>query len=419
MALITKVEINQTPILTGGTNRSLAVTGDSDARFSLFITRSSDTKVYNFATKTFLTAVTSQSRLMDQSPGGVNIVFPAAASGDTYTIQVHADARSKTEFDFGKNKLYHSLTVTQVGNTTLSVKTGGDTTFGLTDNEAGTSTGSPSFTFAGAERPTFVFNKTQLTVTDAVLDFGYFITNTTNESGSEGTWDAGALCVQYSKVSNGAGTDATSLVLDDVDDLVVGMQIYSIAGTYQSALRAITAINTSTKTLTLDGNETWSNDNPIIIRAYGPRLIKKACGAEISLNDGATVELGQISTSIRTELTSNVSAGGDIAVNGMRGIGKGATIRMRGIEKSLDTSGNMTVASVDNTNGLTQGSITFANGRLIASSDRPIRVKTKMYIDGSSNEVFLNGTINIAKYPSSNTNVLVDLRKILTRGTAS
>ena len=157
MALITKVEINQTPMLAGITNRSLVVTGDTDARFSLFITRSSDAKVYNFTTKTFLTAVTSQSRLMDQSPGGINIVFPAAASGDTYTIQVHADARSKTEFGFGKNKLYHSLTVTQVGNTTLSFKTGGDTTFGLTDNAAGTSTGSPSCTFSGAERPTRVF----------------------------------------------------------------------------------------------------------------------------------------------------------------------------------------------------------------------------------------------------------------------
>jgi len=418
MALITKVEINQTPMLAGVTNRPLVVTGDTDARFSLFITRSSDAKVYNFTTKTFLTAVTSQSRLMDQSPGGINIVFPAAASGDTYTIQVHADARSKTEFGFGKNKLYHSLTVTQVGNTTLSIKTGGDTTFGLTDNEAGTSTGSPSFTFAGAERPTFVFNKSELTVTAAVGDHGYFITNTTNESGSEGTWDSGALCVQYSKIANGAGTDATSLILDDVDNLVVGMQVYAVNGVFQSVLRAITAINTSTKTLTLDGNETWSNDHVILIRAYGPRLIKKACGAEISLNDDATVELGQISTSIHTELTSNVSAGTEINVIGTRGIGKGATIRMRGIEKSLDTSGNMTVATIPTTS-LTEGAVTFANGRLVASSDRPIRVKTKMYIDGCSNEIFLNGTINIAKYPSSNTNVLVDLRKVLTRGTAS
>ena len=104
----------------------------------------------------------------------------------------------------------------------------------------------------------------------------------------------------------------------------------------------------------------------------------------------------------------------NINVNGTSGIAAGATIRMRGLEKSSESTA--CVVSTISVASTTVGSITLANGEVVASSDRPVRVKTKIYIDGSSNKVFLSGTINITRYPATNQNVYIDMSKITTQG---
>ena len=412
MNLIKSATIEQKPMRAGAANRSLIVVGDPNALFHVIISRSSDTKIYNFTLNSFETAVTSQSRLKNQSPGEISIAFPAAASGDTYSLQITADANSNTAFESGKNKLVQTITFSQRGNSKITFTASGT---GITNTALGDSTGSSSDSFTETSAPKVVIDELQLTVPDAASDNGFFIT-TTEIDLNNGTWDSGALYWQTGNyVANGAGTDATALILDSVDDLFVGMQVAVIAGTAQAELRAITAINTTTKTLTLDGNETWANDNVILFRAYGLRLIKQVIGIGFSLVN-PTVRLGQTTTSIRTELTSDISEGGDIAVNGTTGIGKGATIRMRGVKKNSET-GACIVGGLGNST--TAGSFVLTNGEIEASAAKPVRVKTKIYIDGSSNKVFLSATIGVYKYPLAAQTINVDINKILTKGTAS
>ena len=412
MNLIKSATIEQKPMRAGAANRSLIVVGDPNALFHVRISRSSDAKIYDFSLNSFQVAVTSQSRLKNQSPGEISIAFPAAASGDTYSLQITADANSNTAFESGKNKLVQTITFSQRGNSKITFTASGT---GITNTALGDSTGSSSDSFTETSAPKVVIDELQLTVPDAASDNGFFIT-TTEKDLNNGTWDSGALYWQTGNyVANGAGTDATALILDSVDDLFVGMQVAVIAGTAQAELRAITAINTTTKTLTLDGNETWANDNVILFRAYGLRLIKQVIGIGFSLVN-PTVRLGQTTTSIRTELTSDISEGADVAVNGTTGIGKGATIRMRGVKKNSET-GACVVGGV--TNSTTAGSFVLTNGEVEASAAKPVRVKTKIYIDGSSNKVFLSATIGIYKYPLAAQTINVDINKILTKGTAS
>ena len=412
MNLIKSATIEQKPMRAEAANRSLIVVGDPNALFHLIISRSSDAKIYNFTLNSFETAVTSQSRLKNQSPGEISIAFPAAASGDTYSLQITADANSNTAFESGKNKLVQTVTFSQRGNSKITFTASGT---GITNTALGDSTGSSSDSFTETVAPKVVIDELQLTVPDAASDNGFFIT-TTEKDLNNGTWDSGALYWQTGNyVANGAGTDATALILDSVDDLFVGMQVAVIAGTAQAELRAITAINTTTKTLTLDGNETWANDNVILFRAYGLRLIKQVIGIGLSLVN-PTVRLGQTTTSVRAELTSDISEGGDIAVIGTTGIGKGATIRMRGIKKNSET-GACVVGGLSNST--TAGSFVLTNGEVEASAAKPVRVKTKIYIDGSSNKVFLSATIGIYKYPLAAQTINVDINKILTKGTAS
>ena len=412
MALITGVNINNITLRTGATSLPVQVVGDSDAIFSVQVTRSSDSRFYDFKTKTFAAATTSQSRLKNQSPGTFSLAIPAAASGDTYTIIIMAEPHYNTRLSMG-NGIRYATTVTQKGNATITFAALG--TGLLASTAIGTSTGSVVDSFSTAGSPTVVMSNLQLTVTASAADYGFFITATNNDTDlNNGTWNSGALYWQTGNyVANGAGSGATALTLDSVDGLVIGMQVSHVNSTYQTALRAITAINTSTKTVTLDGAETWSNDHVILFRAYGPRLIKSAIGIGLSLTN-PTVRLGQTTTTVHAELTSDIAEGGDIEIKSTQGIGKGATIRMRGIKKDSE-SGACVVDSVDGSTS--QGSITLANGEIEASSDRPVRAGTKIYINGSSNSIYLNGTIAINKYPEANQNIYVDTNKILTVGT--
>ena len=413
---INSVTFSNTNLRAEAASVLVNVTGSANSVFSAQVTRSSDGRYYDFTTQTFLAATTSQSRLKNQPPGSFSLAIPAAASGDVYTVIIMAEPHYGTRLVIG-NGIRYAASITQLGNAKITFTASGT---GITNTALGDSTGSIVDRFTNTISPTVVIDNLQLTVPAAVSDYGFFIT-TTEKDLNNGTWSSGALYWQTGNyVANGAGTNATALILDSVDDLFVGMQVGTINSVEQSELRAITAINTTTKTLTLDGNETWANDHVILFRAYGLRLIKQVIGIGLSLVN-PTVRLGQTTTSIDDELTSNKTGSADINVNGTLGIGAGATVRIRGLEKSED-EGACTVASVNsssNGGGVTGGSMVLSNYKLKASAAKPVRSKTKIYIDGSSNKVFLNGTLSISKYPAAAQTIYVDTSKILTKGTAS
>ena len=413
--LIKQVNIDTSRMIATVNSRSIQVVGDSDAIFSLQVSRSSDGRFYDFVTNVFEATTTSQSRLKNQSPGSTIIAFPAASGGDTYTIHIFAEPHFNTMLDFGSNRLYYSTTINQVASAEITFTT--DVLAPGSATAIGTSTGSLIDSFTTAGRPTVVMNDLQITVAAAIVDYEFFIDDTVTDADlNNGTWNSSALYWETGNyVANGAGTGATSLILTSVDDLYVGMQLSYVNSVFQTVLRAITAIDTDTLTVTLDGVETWSDTHVIKFRAYGTNLIKKAIGIGLALSN-PTCKLGQTTTTFRTEATSTITAGADIAVNGTGGIGKGATIRMRGIDKSSSASA-CTVATV--TGSVAAGSLTVANGEIEASSARPVRAKTKIYIDGSSNKIYLSGTIHISKYPSADQNIYVDLSKIFTIGVNS
>ena len=408
MNLIKSATIEQKPMRAGAANRNLVVIGDQNSLFHVVISRSSDTKIYDFALNSFQTDITSQSRLKNQSPREISIAFPAAASGDTYSLQITADANSNTAFESGKNKLVQTIKFSQRGDSKITFTATGTR---ITNTALGDSTGSSSDSFTSTSAPELFIKDINITIPDAVADHGFFITKTEKDT-NNGTWDNGALYWQTGNyVANGAGTNATALILDSVDGLFVGMQVAVIAGDDQSALRAITAINTTTKTLTLDGNETWANDNVILFRAYGLRLIKQVVGIGLSLIN-PTVRLSQLTNKVKTAITTDTST---IPIGATFGIGAGATVRMRGLDKSTNSSTSV----IGNVSASTSaGSIVLTNAE-IEGSVRTVEVGTRVYIDGCSNKVFLSATIGVYKYPLANQIINIDMNKVLTPGANS
>ena len=406
MELIKKININKSSLKAEAIGRVLNIEATSGAKYIVRIGRSSNTNLYNFDTEVFA-AESVNSSFNGSGSRQIPIAFPAAASGDTYTINIFST--NGAEILSSANKLFKSIVLKQVGNGQITFNAVG---FGFTDTTIGTSTGSTLDNLAASSASTVVMNEKQITVVSAAADYGYFITSTTSDL-NNGKWDAGAFYWEYDKdiVTNpaGDGVSGNTVTVANLTGLVVGMTlVYHKGTTAPGSATTISDIDLETKTITFSTSSAFEDGETMRFRAFGPTLIKKAIGIDLSITK-PTVRLGQTTTSIDDELTSNVTEGNPFNVNGTIGISKGATIRMRGLEKSEDT-GASTVAAVDSVNnggGLTGGRITITNGKAKASSDRPIRTGTKIYIDGSSNKIYLSGTIYI------------DMSKITTAGTAS
>ena len=411
MEIIRNINIDTSSLKAEAIGRVLNVNATSNARYTVRVSRSSDTNLYNFDTDAFA-AESSNSNFNGVGSQQIAISFPAAASGDTYTINIFST--NGAEILGSSNKLFKSITLQQAGNGTITFTATGS---GFTNTNIGTSTGFYILSFAASSTPTVVMNEKQITVTDAASDYGYFITSTTSDL-NNGEWDSGAFYWQTTEaiVTNpaGDGVSGDTVTVADLTGLVVGMTlVYHKGTTAPGSATTISDINLDTKTITFSTSIAFEESETMTFRAFGPNLIKKAIGIDFTITN-PTVRLGQTTTSVRTEYTSGITEGTDINVNGTSGIGKGATIRMRGLDKSSETTA-CTVATISLAS-TTAGAITLANGIIDASSDRPVRVKTKIYVDGSSNKVFLNGTINIVRYPATNQTVYIDMSKITTQG---
>jgi hypothetical protein len=420
---IDEVSVNTSAMSTLVNNRSIRVTGSADAIFSLQVSRSSDGQFYDFSTGLFSATYSSQSRLKNLSPGRTNISFPASSTGDTYTIYVWPEPHFNTEMAFGTNKLRHVEQIEQVGaDATITFKV--DTIGYLTAFTLGTSTGSTLNTYSNSLAPTLSFVKTQIANVANAANHGVSITTPTPPTTNSGTYDSNAFYWSTvaadhettSASSHDAEATSTALVLNNVDGLYVGMHVSVIeSGSVTSTMPTITAIDTDTLTVTLSAAQTWAIGKDITFRAYGVNLIDKAIDIKL-FTDNTLVELGQVSTMIRTEITSNIVETGEINVKGTGGIGAGSSIRIKGLNNSTEEDETI-ITIVDGS--LTEGTIVLENATLEASVDDPVRAGTVLYVDGTSNEVFLTGSISVNKYPTDDQDIFLDISKFLTLGTPS
>ena len=409
--IINSVTLSKTIIRQNAASVLVNVTGGVNSVFTAQVTRSSDGFFYNFTTKTFLEAVTTQSRLKNQPPGSFGLAIPAAAGGDVYTVIIMAEPHYGTRLSIG-NGIRYATTITQLANSTtsfivpvlVSIKTQ------KLAESAGSSLDNP--------RVIVELDDVQLDMTASSADHGFFLTTpNTSTDLNNGVWSSDVIYFETTETADGdVASDSDQLVVDDLTGLVVGMELTYITGTTEpGSATTITAINTTTKTLTLSRNQAITDNHEMTFRAYGTRYIKDAIDISISL-ENSTIRLGSTIAASRTAITSDVTAGSTFNVKGTKGIGVGSTIRIRGLQKNVSSSA-CTVAAVGGS--ILEGTITLANGTIGASAARPLRAGTTIYVDNSSSNIFLSGSIIITKYPLSNQNLFIDMSRILTARTAS
>ena len=225
---------------------------------------------------------------------------------------------------------------------------------------------------------------------------------------------------QQTQVVNGSISNKTTIVLDSVINLFVGMTLSAVssgsiaAGDFGES-PIITAI--SGNTITISVQQSIADGVTIYFRAYGPTLISKVFGLSMSFNN-FIAKGTQLVKTVRTNTTFPES-NGDIAinVNGTYGVTGNNLVRATGFNIDENANNNL-IKSVSASSTAGSLSVTFAGaGDGVVSKVVP--VGTKLYINGSHQEIKIEGVVVINKYPTTNAKLKLDLTKLITHGVVS
>lgn len=403
------------------------VNGDIDSHCDLHIfDNSSPTKYYNFKTKSFTNNFISQNSLdiiLQSNNFNFTIKLPASSGGNSYTFLLIPNYHFETQILNGRKGLLKQ-TINQEKDVTVRFSTASDqadTNFvgigafiGSTD---GSSNSNSSQTVNISE---------DLADSGDGLALGYKYSFDTAGFGGSRTPRKAFLAdslqpvdsdffTKLVKETNGTGSSSTSLVLNDVDNIVVGMSLVDIESssvTTSGSLGVltyptITAVNTETKTVTLSSAHSWADAKDVTFRAYGSRLIKKSTNLGVSFNL-SVVPTGPLGTSNfggGTVTVNGDQASNSINVDGIRGVSVGSRIFGPGVNFA---NGANTVTAVH-----ASGSpITLADTQVLADN-------TILTVFGSSINANIKGVMKISRFPSISTDVFYDIDRAFILATNS
>ena len=404
--IISSFDVDLSSLSAAATTRSLTISGDKDAEFILNVYDASG-NFYNFTSNAFAAGFSSQNNLVVKLNGSDfirNISFPASSSA-TYTLLLLAKPNTNTELSVGGNTVTATRVISQVGNAQITFTLDSGTVDAssyagtLTDTNV-TSTGSP---ISVSKTPVQV----RWTVTNASSDARGYGLRIDPETVDLKTidWDS-VWFYQTTETVDGTTSSSTSVVVDDLTNLAVGMELtYKTGTTAAAAGTKITAIDVNTKTLTLSVANSLTDGNTMTFRAYGSKVIEKATGMSVDFGD-FEVTSAALTKTVRADSDGDFTPSTTITLNGTYGISGGNAVTYAGAR--VDSSASNAVSTV---------SASSSAGSIVVQNAQTLRAGTLLTFKGSTQSMKIIGDPIIKKYPSSNTTVYLDLNKFITIGT--
>jgi len=425
MKKINSLSINKSSLPSSATKLSYNITGEQGAVFSLQIKDSSSpNKFYNFETNTFTTTFTSENTLSNitlaDSYRGT-VIIPVASSGNTYKFLLFASPHFDTEIDRGLsvNPFFAHAEITQNSDVTVRFSTSSEQ---ATSNLVGIG----AFVGSTSGSANAISNK-EVAFTETLIDsstgaHGYKWTAPTSTNPSNSLADNlqpkdKDFYVEIATQTDGSGTDSTSMIVDSVSNLVIGMSLVDIADSSDEeqsgtlgvlTYPTITAIDSANKTLTLSAAPDWANDKAVKFRAYGPNLIAKSIGGIFEFNLTVFPESSHpTSTRVknwgRAIVNGAISGLDSIEIDSTRGVSAGAKI----VGPKVDSEDGANVITAVHSSGTP---ITVAGAQTLADN-------TVLLIHGSSEQGTIEGTIKIKKFPSISADIYFDVDRAFTLST--
>jgi hypothetical protein len=340
--------------------------------------------------------VTLSSRVYKSSikfpSGGGTFVIKLITANGTTTNSVNSNVISRS---ISKLSTITTLTFQAETSNTNSYETFPSTTSTGTSN----SSGSVSFDWAITNKKTDANGFGLLQNTSSTFDFDLTLESTIVPK-IQNAW--------YFKATDtvdGAITSATQFKVDDLTDLVVGMQITGVSlGSSLTGEPFITSINTGDKTITISSAQTFADGITLTFKAYGIDSIQSAIGAVFEFPD-ITITPTTITKAMR------VDTSGDDGVLGLvdtYGIAGGNLVTFLGV--GVDNSGSnrvseVTTADVDGSNGV----ITVERAQLLSQG-------VVLTFIGSFAIINFSGNIIVNSYPNADRTINFDIDKFLSVG---
>tara|TARA_R100001463_G_scaffold33332_1_gene74074 strand:+ start:6182 stop:7831 length:1650 start_codon:yes stop_codon:yes gene_type:complete len=408
---ITSFELETSDIASGGGIKSFTVNGDAASRFNLKVTRSSDSKTYDFSSTTFTTPVTQLSDKLIGSTGSFtsSITFPKITADDVYTVELSPVVSKGTTLNSviqdSTDDLKSTLTINQYKAITISL-----TSISSANNSS--YSGSPKYatiTFVG-ERNSSVRLQKSISFDFALsADSFTFARGYTTNVGGMAELDFRSSVV---KVKNGNQAAGTVVALDDVNNLVEGM---TLTGTGVTGTPRVLSINTENKTVTVSVAQDAQGDGGIaddanLTFSYGGSSTSKAIsGCEFELLGLDEVSTGfllnaatltPVTTLVNGDFTGG-SASATITLDSTAGIKAGSTTTVSG--KGLDAA-----AAVPTVSSVTNGTV------LVLSASQDLADNTPLTFTGSSRSANLTFDFAITNFGTVDHTITINLDSILT-----
>ena len=432
MKYINSFQINKSTISSAASPININVRGEVGAVFSLQIKDSSTpNKFFNFKTSAFTNTFTSENTLsnikLTSRVYSTNITIPAVTNANTYRFFLFTDPHFNTQVKNSENKYLLTQDLSQEGGVTVRFTL-------ATDQAAARFGGIGSFAAGGASALSIGDASSITGSSNTASNSGFFFAQAMSDADSEPTgyktsfnsntksnFIADSLqpadsdfFIKFTKVTNGTGSSVTEMILDDVNNLVVGMSLVDIASssvTTSGSLGVltyptITAINTETLTVTLSSAHSWANDKNIVFRAYGSELIRKSVGLTFQqfLTVTPTNVTGLIDGGLSTDFITITSATNtSMTASVLTGVSAGSRVVGPGID-STETS---TAGQFNNDiTGITVGPPRILTMR---ANQNVIADNTKVSIAGSTQFMKTSGDIVITNFPSIDVDFFYDL----------
>ncbi len=432
MKKITGFSTNPTNISSKVSNVTINVSGDNGAVFSLQIKdNSSPNKFYNFLTNAFTNTFTSENTLNNTSISDTfnkTVVLPASGSGGVYDFLLFAYPEFETEISnsISSNNYFASTSVTQAKQVGVRFSTSSDQATdpsfvgvgSFNDNDGAAMKVDDSASSTNSR--TMPISRTLSDTGDGVaLGYKYTLPSVTNNNNSLADSlqpkDKDFFTVVTGQ-TDGGGTDSTSMILDSVDGLVVGMSLVDIADSSDEeqsgtlgvlTYPTITAIDTNARTITLSAAPDWGDDKAVVFRAYGSDLISQSTGGSFSFDLTVTpVTSTNSKTNNFGQVVVNTDASGtSIAVDGVSGVSVGSKI----IGSGVTTSSNANLITAVHESGTP---ITVTGAQTIPDN-------TVLHVYGSSAYALIEGTMTVSVFPTDSVDVFYDIDRAFILATNS
>ena len=389
---------------TAETTRSFTVSGDKGAEFIMCVVQNDTIKYYDWVDKAFELGHNNKDNnlkitILNSYSGSIK--FPSG--GGDYTIKLIASPGTEIQ---GGNKYVISRSIAkQTADATVTfqaatVNTSNYDTF-PTSASVGALTDSDNFDF-------------NWSILNASTDAGGFglILNGSERAISDRFW-----YFTTTDTVDGAITESTSVKIDDLTDICVGMVISGVSAGSLSGIPTILSIDTNTKTLTLDIAQTFSNDITLTFKAIGSSVIRDAIGLNVTFTQYPSVSPTTLTKTTRTDSDGDYTTSTTITLTDTQGVSGGGTITYSGVD--VDNTDANTVTSVtpdcpDPSDGTLDG-----DGLIVVGLTQLLRAGTVLTFNDIYKTIPITGNIVINSYPSANRTIYLDLDKFITVGTAS